>query len=345
MEISQNDALLLISLHRISFLSLAEKIILLKKLDNFADLALLSLTDICSLCNREIKTPSWDGKENLKTAERELKILEVKKIKWLFYSSSDYPVLLRESPNAPLLLFYRGDAGCLLEKTVSVVGTRRITPEGKKAAFSFAYDAVKDGCTVVSGLANGVDSAAHNGAVEAYYSALENHSDLPAGKTAAVLPCGCDAIVPYGNARLAEKILTSGGCILSEYVPGVPTEAWRYVQRNRIIASLSPATVVIQAPTGSGALITAQYALEFNRDVLFHEACFCDNAGRVKKIVDEELSRKAMIGKLSRSKSENTVARYLDAGAPVINGYEDYVKCLAEVPGIRSAKTQQFELF
>ena len=85
MEILQNDALLLISLHRISFLSLAEKIILLKKLDNFADLALLSLTDICSLCNREIKVPVWDGKKNLKAAERELKILEAKKIKWLFY--------------------------------------------------------------------------------------------------------------------------------------------------------------------------------------------------------------------------------------------------------------------
>ncbi|MCR5495878.1 MAG: DNA-protecting protein DprA [Treponema sp.] len=345
MNLNQKDFLLILSLHRISFLSLAEKIILLKKLDSFTDLALMSLKDISSVCNREIKFAAWDGKENLKAAEKEERILEAKKIRWLFYSNADYPALLREIPNAPLLLFYRGDVSCLLEKTVSVVGTRRITPEGKKAAFSFSRDACDNGITVVSGLANGVDSAAHSGAVESYFFAMEQGLALPSAKTVAVLPCACDTIIPSSNVRLAEKILNTGGALVSEYVPGVPSEPWRYVQRNRIIAALSPALVVIQAPTGSGALITAQYALEYNRDVMFHKACFCENAGKVNSIVDSELCRKASLGKLSSSKAGNKVEKYLAYGAPVIDGFADYVKCLAEVPGIRSAEKQQLELF
>ena len=345
MENKLKDELLLISLHRISFLSLAEKIILLKKLDSFVDLALMSLNDICSVCGREIRSSVWDGKQNQAAAERELRIIEAKKIHWLFYAGSEYPALLRECPNAPFLLFYRGNSGCLFGRTVSVVGTRRVTQEGRRAAWEFSRDAVNAGCTVVSGLAAGIDSAAHRGAVEACFSAVEAGSEANAGKTAAVLPCGCDEVLPHSNAALAEKILLSGGCLVSEYVPGVPAEPWRFVQRNRIIAALSPAAVVIQAPRGSGALITAQYALEYNRDVMFHKACFCENACKVSSLVENELSRKAMMGKVSRSKTENTAERYLEAGAPVIDGYEDYVKCLAEVPGIRSAEKQQLQLF
>ena len=345
MESNQENQILLISLARITFLSLAEKLNLLKKLDSFNDLALLSLTDLSEICGRSLKKAFWDGAENLRAAKREEAVLRAKNIRTVFYSSPEYPALLRESVNAPFALFCMGDVSCLSEKTVSVVGTRRITPEAKRAAVQFAKEAAKDGVTVVSGLACGVDSAAHAGAVEANFEA-ENSAAL--GKTCAVLPCGIDTIVPYANRKLAENILRSGGVIVSEYVPGVPSERWRFVQRNRIIAALSPATLVVQAPGGSGSLITADFALECGRDVLFHKAAFSENAEKVRNYTESELQARFALGKASRTKLENTPEKYLEAGAPVIENYQDFCRCMTEMPGTRgysNEKNMQFELF
>ena len=167
------------------------------------------------------------------------------------------------------------------------------------------------------------------------------------GKTCAVLPCGIDTIVPYANRKLAENILRSGGVIVSEYVPGVPAERWRFVQRNRIIAALSPATVVVQAPSGSGSLITADFALECGRDVLFHKAAFSENAAVVRNFTESELQARFALGKASRTKLENTPEKYLEAGAPVIENYQDFCKCMTEMPGMRryaGGKNIQLEL-
>ena len=325
MELNQKNQLLMISLARITFLSLAEKLNLLKKLDSFNDLALLSLTDLSGICGRSLKKAIWDGAENLRAAKKEEAVLRAKNIRMVLYTSSEYPALLRETVNAPFALFCIGDISCLSGKTVSVVGTRRIAPEAKKAAVQFAKDAAKDGVTVISGLACGVDSAAHTGAVEANLEA-ENSSLL--GKTCAVLPCGIDTIVPYANRKLAENILRSGGVIVSEYVPGVPAERWRFVQRNRIIAALSPATVVVQAPSGSGSLITADSAV-------------------VRNFTESELQARFALGKASRTKLENTPEKYLEAGAPVIENYQDFCKCMTEMPGMRryaGGKNIQLEL-
>ena len=344
MELNQKNQLLMISLARITFLSLAEKLNLLKKLDSFNDLALLSLTDLSGICGRSLKKAIWDGAENLRAAKKEEAVLRAKNIRMVLYTSSEYPALLRKTVNAPFALFCIGDISCLSGKTVSVVGTRRIAPEAKKAAVQFAKDAAKDGVTVISGLACGVDSAAHTGAVEANLEA-ENSSLL--GKTCAVLPCGIDTIVPYANRKLAENILRSGGVIVSEYVPGVPAERWRFVQRNRIIAALSPATVVVQAPSGSGSLITADFALECGRDVLFHKAAFSENAAVVRNFTESELQARFALGKASRTKLENTPEKYLEAGAPVIENYQDFCKCMTEMPGMRryaGGKNIQLEL-
>ena len=344
MELNQKNQLLMISLARITFLSLAEKLNLLKKLDSFNDLALLSLTDLSGICGRSLKKAIWDGAENLRAAKKEEAVLRAKNIRMVLYTSSEYPALLRETVNAPFALFCIGDISCLSGKTVSVVGTRRIAPEAKKAAVQFAKDAAKDGVTVISGLACGVDSAAHTGAVEANLEA-ENSSLL--GKTCAVLPCGIDTIVPYANRKLAENILRSGGVIVSEYVPGVPAERWRFVQRNRIIAALSPATVVVQAPSGSGSLITADFALECGRDVLFHKSAFSENAAVVRNFTESELQARFALGKASRTKLENTPEKYLEAGAPVIENYQDFCKCMTEMPGMRryaGGKNIQLEL-
>lgn len=336
--------LLLISLARITFLSLAEKLILLKKLDSSDDLALLSLTDLSEICGRPLEKAVWNGEENLRMAKREEAVVRAKNIQIVPYAASVYPALLRECVNAPFALFCMGDISCLSGKTVSVVGTRRIAPEARKAAVQFAYDAVSDGVTVVSGLAYGVDSAAHSGAVEACLDAADSSSY---GKTCAVLPCGIDTIVPYANRKLAENILRSGGAIVSEYVPGIPAERWRFVQRNRIIATLSPATLVVQAPCGSGSLITADFALECGRDVLFHKAAFSENACSVRNLVESELQAKFAMGKAGRKKLENTPEKYLEAGAPVIENYQDFCKCMTEMPGMRryiNEKNMQLEL-
>lgn len=323
---------LLVSLTRITFLNLAEKIILLKNIDSANDLALLSIEEIKQIVNRNIKVSSWDGKKNLLAAQKEICILAAKGIKSVLYSDSEYPALLRETTNAPFMLFYLGDISVLSGKTVSVVGTRKITPDAKKATFEFAYEACKDGCSVVSGLANGVDGFAHSGAVDAYYDANQNSV---VGKTVAVLPVGCDTVTPYSHKRLAEKILQTGGCLISEYVPGVSAEPWRFVQRNRIIAGLSPATVVIQAPCGSGSLITAEYAMEYNRDVMFHSVAFSDNANIVAKTVKSELDSRFAKGTISKHKLENSPEKFVESGAPVINSYSDYCKCFSEPPGKR----------
>lgn len=261
MECKQNNLEFLVSIARISFLSLAEKINLLKNIDSASSLALLSIDEISALCGRALRIKKWDGNRNYHESVREAKIIEAKKIGFALYTDALYPSLLREIPDAPFMLFYIGDISILSGKTVSVVGTRHVTPDGRAAAHDFAYDAVNNGVTVVSGLAFGADAAAHSGAVDAYFDSIENAGNKcksPSGKTAAVLPCGCDTVVPKSNAKLAHNILRSGGCILSEYVPGTETMPWRFVQRNRIIAALSPATVVVQAGNGSGALITAQ---------------------------------------------------------------------------------------
>ena len=338
-----DDIILLISLARISFLNLTEKLNLLKKLDSYNDLAILSIEDIKNITSRNIRAV-WDGRQNLLAARKEAAILEAKKIKYLLYGDEGYPALLKETPNAPFMLFYTGDASCLTGRTVSVVGTRRIAPEAKHAAVQFAYDAACDGCTVVSGLAKGVDGAAHTGAVNARFDSFEDIVSAE-GRTAAVLPCGIDTVVPSGHKALAEQIVKTGGCIVSEYVPGTPAENWRFVQRNRIVAALSPATVVIQAPDGSGALITAQYALDYSRDVVFHKAAFSRNAEDVRSLVKAQLEKDFAAGNVSKGKIENTCEKYIEAGAPIIGNYKEYCDCMTALPGTYSLKNEQLNLF
>lgn len=342
---NKENLVLLIYISSISFLTLREKNILLKNLDSSDGLAILSIDDISRLVGRICRTRSWNAREAYELAGHSALLTDALKIGVLKYDDAAYPALLRETADAPFLLFYRGNVKCLAERTVSVVGTRQITPQGKQAAFSFAYDAVNDGCTVVSGLACGIDGAAHNGAVEACFDAAERSGVKQYGKTAAVLPGGIDEVVPGIHRNLAEKILRTGGCIVSEYAPGVGAETWRFVQRNRIIAGLSPATVVIEAPPASGALITADFALDYGRELLFHEAAFGKQAAAVAENALSELKRKKMFGK--SIKTPNTARKYIDEGAPVVHDYADYRRCLAEMPGRRSEniKHGQITLF
>lgn len=344
---SDDTIILRLSLARINFLSLQEKIFLTKNLDSSSSLALSSIEELENLLGRKIKLrKAWNGQENLRLAKAAAFRCNNLKIDLIFYEDPDYPELLRQISDPPYLLFSRGNSSILSGPSVSVVGTRKITGEGRSAARQFAYDAVMAGCNVVSGLASGVDGVSHQGAVDCWFDADEKGLDVSKiGRTIAVLPSAIDSIVPYGNRKLAEKILLTGGCLISEYEPGMEMANFHFVGRNRIIAGLSPATVVIEAPAGSGALITADFALDYNRDVLFHQVAFGQMAEKVSDMVTQELEEKFANGQVSKYKVENRPEKFVKAGAPIIKDYKDYCKAREEMPGIRSVKIEQGSLF
>ena len=344
MQLIQTDEfdLLRLSLHRISFLKLEEKKFLLKKLDSSYSLALLSIEEIEKIINRKIKNRDyWNGRENLHRAQIAMHYCQIMGIKILGCGDMVYPELLRQIPDHPFLLFCRGNENLLSEKSVSVVGTRRLTQLGKDAAKKFAYEAVTHGVNVISGLANGADGFAHQGALDAWYDFCEKGEDVhKLGRTIAVLPSSIDSIVPAGHVRMAAQILQSGGCLVSEYEPKMEMASWHFVGRNRIIAGLSPATVIVEAPAGSGALITADFALEYNRDVMFHAATFGGKACDVAEIVKKQLETEHAAGRVSKYKIENRPEKFLEAGAPVIKDYNEYCRVLDSPPGVFSEPVQ-----
>ena len=165
-----------------------------------------------------------------------------------------YPALLKEIRDYPKELYYIGDPKLLEEKCVSIVGSRKTNQYGRSTAYSFGKALGQRGITVVSCMAVGIDTCAHEGALQ------------EKGNTAAVLACGLDLCYPPRNRELKGKI-ESAGIVLSEYPPGTAAQRYYFPQRNRIISGLSPLTVVVQAGNRSGALITAELAADQGRDV------------------------------------------------------------------------------
>ncbi|HEX9350034.1 MAG TPA: DNA-processing protein DprA [Gaiellaceae bacterium] len=177
-------------------------------------------------------------------------------VRWLARSDDDFPPLLRAIHDPPAGLFVRGAAEVelLRRPAVAVVGARSCSPYGAQVARMLGRELAAAGLVVVSGLARGVDGEAHRGALES------------GGATVAVLGCGIDRDYPAAHAELASRIRATGLAV-SEYAPGVEPAPWRFPARNRIIAGLSAATVVVEARERSGALITADLALEEGREV------------------------------------------------------------------------------
>ena len=331
-DLDNDNLLLKLSLARITFLTLEEKKKFANLIDSASKLALFSIEEIQKLAGRSFsKRVVWDGKENLRCAKIALYRCVTLKIGLVFFEDNEYPEVLRQIPDAPYLLFYRGNVSLLTQRTVSVVGTRRVTAIGRQAATQFAYEATMDGVCVVSGLANGIDGCAHQGALNAWFDAQEkgNTAANGIGRTIAVLPSAIDEVVPFGHKKMAAQILQSGGCLISEYEPGMNIANWHFVGRNRIIAGLSPATVVIEAPAGSGALITADFATDYNRDVFFHEVTFGGLAEKVSDIVERDLEARFAAGGVSKYKLENRPEKFIKDGAPVIKDYKDYCRALA----------------
>lgn len=185
-------------------------------------------------------------------------ILAQEKIYTAIIGEQNYPNLLMEIPDPPAVLFFRGTLTSDYEPAISIVGSRKISPYGKISGEKIISPLAESGICIVSGLALGLDTLAHELAVK---------NNCP---TLAVLGGGVDknTIYPKANYYLAEKIIYQSGAIISEYPPFFKPAPYTFPARNRIIAGLTKATLVIEAPQSSGALITANCALDYNREVL-----------------------------------------------------------------------------
>ncbi len=177
-------------------------------------------------------------------------------IKEIKFSSKDFPSRLKEIPKPPKQLFVRGEILPCDDVAIAIVGARKHTSYGKQVAYDFAYDLAKNGVTIISGLALGIDSEAHKGALAG------------GGRTIAVLGSGIDdkSIYPYSHKSLAEQVILNGA-LISEYEPGTPALPYQFPERNRIVSGLSIGVLIVEAKEKSGSLITAKLALEQNKDI------------------------------------------------------------------------------
>ena len=205
---------------------------------------------------------------------------------------SDYPRQLLEVYNAPYALYYKGKLPAQ-EESVSIVGARRCSAYGRVYAEELAFALAREGISVASGMALGVDAAAHNGSIRGQ------------GTTYAFLGCGVDVVYPRSHRKLYQQIIEHGA-VISEYAPGTPPLAEHFPTRNRLIAGISEKTVVIEARRRSGSLITADLAMEQGKDVF------------------------ALPGRVSDPMSEGT-NHLIAQGAGIIESVEEFVACIKDL--------------
>jgi DNA processing protein len=187
-------------------------------------------------------------------ARTQVALIKKHKINYILIWDKNYPAILKQIPDAPVILFYHGEFKDQHKKSIALVGTRTPSNYGRMVTIELVRQLVGNGLTIVSGMARGIDSIAHQ-------IAIQN-----GGETLAVLGCGVDQCYPPENLDLYQKI-PQHGAVISEYFVGTGPDAINFPKRNRIISGLSLGTVVIEAGERSGALITAFYALNQNREV------------------------------------------------------------------------------
>lgn len=188
-------------------------------------------------------------------AENYLDAMQQQGVMLLTIEDERYPMRLAHIPDAPLFLSYKGDLSLLDRALIGVVGTRNMTPYGRRIVEAFVPTLIRAYLTTVSGLALGVDAAVAEVSMES------------GGKTIAVLGNGLGSIYPPSHKKLGERILENGGLLVSECPLDMAPDKYTFPARNRIIAGLSEGTLVCEAPEGSGSVITAEFALDYNREV------------------------------------------------------------------------------
>jgi len=210
----------------------------------------------------QIKDPDWDSvTRNLQWASQSNNYI-------ITLLDSDYPSALKEIHAPPLTLFVRGNLSLLKSQQLAIVGSRNPTPSGKDIAYTFAQELASAGLTITSGLALGIDTASHRGALAI------------SGRTIAITGTGLDQVYPRSNSQLAEEIIASGGTLISEFPLGTKACAINFPQRNRIISGLSLGTLVVEAALKSGSLITARLANEQGREVFAIPGSICNPLAR-----------------------------------------------------------------
>ncbi|MDP4118977.1 MAG: DNA-processing protein DprA [Bacillota bacterium] len=194
--------------------------------------------------------------KELKAAEKEVAIAEKFHIRILSRDDTDYPADLRNIADMPYVLYFRGKSDETGEEKlrIGIVGSRRASEYGKKVAHDLAYELAKRGVVIVSGMATGIDGEAHRGALEA------------GGKTIAVLGCGVNVVYPKDNDSLMIEIMKNGE-VISEFAFDTPPLKWNFPQRNRILSGLCHGIIVVEAEEESGAVITANLALEQGKEL------------------------------------------------------------------------------
>lgn len=250
---------LAVAVSRLTFLRAGEKRSLYRAVPNVETLSRLSRDDIGDVIGRRLLTRAWDPAKLPARAERDAAFLARRGVSLVGFGEPGYPPWLTEIYDPPFLLFLSGAPLPITRPLLAIVGTRSPTHAGRTAARRLGREAAQTGVPVVSGLARGIDTEAHRGAVEG------------GGATVAVLGCGIDIVYPAQNRMLVEQLLTGGGSVVSEYPPGTPPRQFNFPERNRIISGLARGVVVVEAPERSGALITADYALDQGRELLVHE--------------------------------------------------------------------------
>lgn len=198
----------------------------------------------------KILSPQY--KQNLQLHEEYIRKQEINLIT---ISDESYPIKLKNIKNPPSVLYSIGNMSLLNEKQIAIVGARNCTDYGKNIATAFAYLLTKENIVVTSGLAKGVDKAAHEGAL------------IINGKTIAVIGTGIDIVYPKENKELVRNIIDNNGLIISEFSLGTRPEKQNFPRRNRIISGLSDGVLVVEASKNSGSLITADYALEQGKEI------------------------------------------------------------------------------
>ena len=191
-------------------------------------------------------------------AEKEIEFIGRNKIGYIYFTDADFPTRLSQAPDAPIMLYYKGDASCLnANKTISIVGTRHATPYGQHFCDTFVHDIADSliDTVIVSGLAYGIDIAAHRAAL---------NNDIP---TIAVLAHGLNTIYPSQHRNDAIKIINDGGLLLTDYTSQASISRANFLARNRIVAGLSDCTIVVESAEKGGAMTTAGIASSYNRDV------------------------------------------------------------------------------
>ena len=331
---SAEQELVSIAVSGITFLSAREKLLLYNSIASVDEMSKMSVNDISNVVGRKVLSRSWDGNSIPASARRSRAIMHTFDIKYVTVMSENYPDGLQNIADKPFSIFYRGNFDILKNPCVGIVGSRLLTPEGRRETIDFSKSAADKGFTVVSGLASGADSAAHVGALK---------SD--SGRTVAVLPSGIDTIVPAGNKSIATAIIKRG-CLLSEYPPGTPPLNWRFVQRNRIIAGLSSDIVIVQAPPASGSLITADFAIDYGRELYVLKSSFEKKALSVAMMKKNKIEAAKVAGTRKYTRKVKSICEYIsEDGVPVIDDFNDFLKCKLEAPGERFFDVSEFIKF